>query len=56
MANRNSNLHTAKREKNDEFYTQYADIESELKHYTPQFEGDNTSNGTIICLQHSAKG
>ena len=44
MANRNSNLHTAKREKNDEFYTQLADIECELKHYTPQFEGK-----TVYC-------
>ena len=27
----NKNLHKAKREKNDEFYTQLADIENELK-------------------------
>lgn len=44
MANRNSNLHQAKKAKCDEFYTQYADIESELKHYTPQFAGK-----TIYC-------
>ena len=44
MANRNSNLHQAKKAKCDEFYTQYADIESELKHYTPQFEGK-----TVYC-------
>lgn len=29
----NSNLHTAKKEKNDEFYTRYEDIEKEIKHY-----------------------
>ena len=39
MAKKNSNLHTAKREKNDEFYTQLADIENELKHYTEHFRG-----------------
>lgn len=37
MANKNSNLHTAKREKNDEFYTQLTDIEKELCHYKEQF-------------------
>ena len=39
MAKKNGNLHTAKREKNDEFYTQLADIENELKHYTEHFRG-----------------
>jgi len=34
----NSNLHKAKREKNDEFYTQLSDIENELKHYKPHFK------------------
>jgi hypothetical protein len=34
----NSNLSKAKREKNDEFYTQFADIENELKHYKEQFK------------------
>ena len=29
----NSNLHKASKAKNDEFYTQLADIELELKHY-----------------------
>ena len=29
----NKSLHKAKREKNDEFYTQYEDIEKELVHY-----------------------
>lgn len=37
MANRD--LHTAKLQKKDEFYTQLADIENELKHYKDQFRG-----------------
>lgn len=44
MASKNTNLHLAKKAKCDEFYTQYADIESELKHYKPQFEGK-----TVYC-------
>lgn len=35
----NSNLHNAKKAKNDEFYTQLTDIEKELKHYKSHFEG-----------------
>lgn len=35
----NKNLHKAKREKNDEFYTQLIDIENELKHYKDHFRG-----------------
>ncbi len=35
----NKNLHKASRAKNDEFYTQLADIENELKHYKDQFHG-----------------
>lgn len=35
----NSNLTSAKRVKNDEFYTQLADIENELKYYKDQFHG-----------------
>ena len=31
MAKKNSNLHAAKNAKNDEFYTQLADIEAEIK-------------------------
>ena len=34
----NANLHRAKREKNDEFYTRYEDIEKELVHYIPHFK------------------
>lgn len=36
---KNSNLHSAKAAKNDEFYTRLADIENELKHYKPFFKG-----------------
>ena len=39
MVKKNSNLHAAKREQNNEFYTQLADIENELKHYTEHFRG-----------------
>ena len=35
----NKNLNKAKRQKNDEFYTQLPDIENELRHYTGQFRG-----------------
>ena len=30
----NEDLKKAKRQKNDEFYTQLSDIENELRHYT----------------------
>ena len=35
----NENLKKAKRQKNDEFYTQLPDIENELRHYTGHFPG-----------------
>ena len=35
----NSNLHKAKKAKNDEFYTRLEDIEKELTHYEGQFKG-----------------
>lgn len=35
---KNSNLHKAKSEKNDEFYTQMCDIEKELQHYEDHFK------------------
>jgi len=35
----NKNLHKASQEKEDEFYTQLADVEKELKHYKDQFCG-----------------
>ena len=40
----NSNLHRARRAKNDEFYTQYETIEEELIHYKKHFEGK-----TVYC-------
>lgn len=39
MSRTNSNLHRAKREKNDEFYTRYEDIEKEMVHYTEHLKG-----------------
>ena len=35
----NTNLRTAKKSKNDEFYTQYADIEKEMRYYKDFFKG-----------------
>ena len=35
---KNTNLHSAKKEKNDEFYTQLSDIEKELMHYKDHFK------------------
>lgn len=40
----NKNLHQAKNAKKDEFYTQLADIENELKHYKDHFKGK-----TVFC-------
>ena len=40
----NSNLHSAKSEKNDEFYTQLGDIENELRHYRDHFR-----NKVVFC-------
>ena len=34
----NKNLHTARKARNDEFYTQYTDIENECKYYIEQFK------------------
>lgn len=44
MANENSGLHSAKRNKKDEFYTQIVDIERELRHYRKQFK-----NKVVYC-------
>lgn len=40
----NANLHKAKNEKNDEFYTQLTDVANELKHYRQHFAGK-----TVFC-------
>ena len=39
MAKKNTNLHSAKKAKNDEFYTQLSDIEKEMAHYKDFFKG-----------------
>lgn len=39
MANKNRSLGKAKKAKKDEFYTQYSDIERELRHYAEYFRG-----------------
>lgn len=36
---KNSNLHSAKKARNDEFYTQLTDVEKEMKHYKDFFRG-----------------
>jgi hypothetical protein len=40
----NAGLTAARTNKNDEYYTQRADIEAELRHYRPHFEGK-----TVLC-------
>lgn len=40
----NAGLTAARTNKNDEYYTQLADIEAELRHYSPHFEGK-----TVLC-------
>ena len=42
--NNNSNLNQAKKNKNDEFYTQLIDIEKELQYYT-----EHLRNKTVYC-------
>lgn len=44
MPNANTNLHAAKKAKNDEFYTRLEDIENELRHYKHHFRGK-----TVLC-------
>lgn len=44
ISSKNSNLHDAKKNKNDEFYTQLADIEKELHHYKDHFQ-----NKIVFC-------
>lgn len=39
MTSKNTNLHRAKRAKNDEFYTRLVDVEAELRHYPKAFRG-----------------
>lgn len=44
MSNKNSNLHNAKRMKDDEFYTTYETVESEVNHYASQLK-----NKVVLC-------
>lgn len=44
MVNKVKTLHSAKKAKNDEFYTQRPDIEAELRHYKTHFKGK-----TVYC-------
>ena len=44
MSSKNSNLHSAKKAKNDEFYTQLTDVSEELRHYKKHFKGK-----TVFC-------
>lgn len=44
MPTKNSNLNKASKQKNDEFYTQRKDIETELRHYRAHFK-----NKTVYC-------
>lgn len=46
----NESLHSAKKAKNDEFYTQLGDIEREMKYYRPHFAGK-----TILCNCNDAR-
>lgn len=45
---KNSNLTAAKKAKNDEFYTQYADIEAEMSAYI-EYDPNVFRNKTILC-------
>ena len=44
MQKKNTNLHRANKQKNDEFYTQLSDIENELRHYKEHFRWK-----TVLC-------
>lgn len=48
MANNNNNLRSARKAKNDEFYTQYADIQTEVNAYL-DFNPDLFKNKTVLC-------
>ena len=48
MANKNTNLHTANKAKNDEFYTQWSDIEREVSAYL-EYNPNVFRNKTILC-------
>ena len=46
----NTTVNRSKSEKNDEYYTQLADIENEVRHYRDQFRGKTVAeNCQILC-------
>ena len=47
---KNNNLHSAKKVKNDEFYTRIDDVEKELKHYKDFFKGKK-----VLCNCNDGK-
>ena len=47
---KNNNLHSAKKAKNDEFYTRIDDVEKELKHYKDFFKGKK-----VLCNCNDGK-
>ena len=51
----NKNLHKAKNNKKDEFYTQLVDIENELKHYKNHFKNKVTLNSIFEILIYLTK-
>ena len=55
----NRSLHAAKAAKQDEFYTQYVDIQKEVDHVSAWSKGGATSanNCEMLCITHNrAKG
>ena len=52
MGKNNDNLHTAKVNKNDEFYTRYEDIEAEVMKYRKQFIYFNKINICAYCIYY----
>ena len=48
MSSNNTNLHSAKTAKNDEFYTQWSDIEAEMNAYY-EYDHDVFRGKTILC-------
>lgn len=55
MAGNNSNLGAAKGAKNDEFYTQYSDIEAEMNVYV-EFNPDVFRGKTLLGSAASGEG
>ena len=47
MARENSKMHSAKKAKNDEFYTQYADIQKEINAYL-EYNPDTFRGKTVL--------